>query len=81
MYTLASQRCGLEVSTPIWEIPVLAKYAGHAEHVRQTSADDIAGHFFRQVSIHEKCPASETRIADHELKKMSSRGSKCPAEH
>ena len=42
---------------------------------------DIAGHFVRQGSIHRKCPARETRIAGHQLRKMSGKGSKCPAEH
>ncbi len=49
---------------------VLAKYAGHAGHVRQRALT-LPEIFVRQDSI----------FTGHQLSKMSGWGSKCPAEH
>ncbi len=63
---------------------VLAKYAGH---VRQTSADvkqsaptlpDILSSRFQ---CRENVQQERKEFPGHQLRKMSDRGSKCPAEH
>ena len=78
-------------SSYIYLKAVIAKYAGHARHVRQTSADvrqraqalpDILS---SRVQYTENVKQGKQEwpliFASHQLGKMSDKSSKCPAEH
>ena len=63
---------------------------GHAGHVRQTYADVqqraltlpiLSGRFQYMKNVRHGRQKLPDMFADHELRKMSSRGSKCPAEN
>ncbi len=64
-------------------LAVLAKYVGHARHVRQralTLPDVLSCRFQYMENGRQGRQELPDIFADHQLRKMSSRGSKCPAD-